>query len=221
MRALYRISLFFSVGCIAFFLGVFANQFYTSYIRKDTLRSGESYQNYGLQVPETGVAESAPESAVSASAGKEQLIDCDTNYIVESYDMDTKETVQTEEDLPAKYIGMSREAFEEELSAYTLAPTLRDQEKGFLSASLSSFSPQKIVVRKSYYIAEPEPVLVGYYLAVENNYVIVYEGDMKTVYQTTDIMLDELPKDLQEEIMNMKYLASEEEVYQFLESHSS
>lgn len=214
MKVLYRISLFFSIGCIAFFLGILSNQMYRSYIEKQVKAREERFEPYSqkdtLDVMET-------EDVVETTTKKEAVVDCDTKYLVESYDNVTKERTKEEAMLPAKYIGMNREELEEELRLYSMAPTLRDQEKGFLSASLSAFSPRQIVVQKNYSL----PEINEFYLTVEDNVVVVYESSSEAIYMITDILLEDLPQDLQEEIINRKYIENEEAVYHFLESYSS
>lgn len=214
MKVLYRISLFFSIGCIAFFLGILSNQIYRSYVEKQIKGKEERFELYRQKetVDMTGT-----EDAVETTVKKEAVVDCDTKYLVESYDNITKERTKEEAMLPAKYIGMNREELEEELRLYSLAPTLRDQEKGFLSASLYAFSPSQIIVRKNYSL----PEINEFYLTVEDNVVVVYESSMEAIYMVTDILLEDLPQDLQEEIINIKYIRNEEAVYHFLESYSS
>ena len=56
---------------------------------------------------------------------------------------------------------------------------------------------------------------------VENNMVNVYYSDRKTVYMYTDIVLDTLPEEIQNEIIGAKYIRSPMELYNFLESYSS
>ena len=60
-----------------------------------------------------------------------------------------------------------------------------------------------------------------YYLMEVNGYVVVYLNDKKTPYEYTDILFDELPKTLQEEIRNGKYIEDTETLYGFLENYSS
>ena len=60
-----------------------------------------------------------------------------------------------------------------------------------------------------------------FYLAVENNYVVVYESDKKTKYMSTGIPLQSLSAELAGEILRFKYVGSEAELYNFLESYSS
>lgn len=60
-----------------------------------------------------------------------------------------------------------------------------------------------------------------YYLMEVNGYIVVYLSDKKTPYEYTDIMYDELPPVLREEIRNGKYLDGTDELYGFLENYSS
>lgn len=58
-------------------------------------------------------------------------------------------------------------------------------------------------------------------LCEEEGYVIVYCADRETVYDTTDIRIEELPTNLQAELQEGKLMYSEQELYNFLESYSS
>ena len=60
-----------------------------------------------------------------------------------------------------------------------------------------------------------------YYLKELNGYVVVYLSDKKTVYEYTDISLEDLPENLQKEIQNGKYIETSESLYGFLENYSS
>jgi len=60
-----------------------------------------------------------------------------------------------------------------------------------------------------------------FYLYSSNGYLIVYEGDNKTVYEYTDIPIDSLPETIQLELKNGKVMESKEELYGFLENYSS
>lgn len=60
-----------------------------------------------------------------------------------------------------------------------------------------------------------------YYLKDGNGYVMVYEGDKTTLYEPTSILVETLPKTLQEEIRGGKFLKTQEELYSFLENYSS
>ena len=60
-----------------------------------------------------------------------------------------------------------------------------------------------------------------FYLMEQNDYIVVFQSDRKTIYEYTDILYHELPVILQKEIKNGKYIADLEELYGFLENYSS
>ncbi len=66
-----------------------------------------------------------------------------------------------------------------------------------------------------------KPVNYEFVLCEEEGYVIVYYADKETVYDTTDIRLEDLPANLQQEILEGKEMSSQRELYNFLESYSS
>lgn len=79
-------------------------------------------------------------------------------------------------------------------------------------------------------VATPEPTIAAdgqalkedcYYLMEVNGYVVVYLSDKKTPYEYTDILYEELPDSLQDEIRNGKYIEDVSELYGFLENYSS
>ena len=68
--------------------------------------------------------------------------------------------------------------------------------------------------------ANPQ-VETAYYLSELSGYVVVYEKDKKTIYEHTNILVDELPENIQIEILNDLKLENLQEVYGFLENYSS
>jgi hypothetical protein len=60
-----------------------------------------------------------------------------------------------------------------------------------------------------------------FYLGVYDNMVRAYLEDGQIVYIETDIRLDTLPEDVQDEIIGMMWVEDEETLYNFLESYSS
>jgi hypothetical protein len=60
-----------------------------------------------------------------------------------------------------------------------------------------------------------------YYLMEVNGYVVVYLSDKKTPYEYTDILYDDLPAELRDEIRNGKYVEDAKTLYGFLENYSS
>lgn len=61
----------------------------------------------------------------------------------------------------------------------------------------------------------------GYYLSHLHGFVVVYYSDKHTIYEVTDIELTSLPKEVQVEIADGKYVKDIKELYGFLENYSS
>lgn len=166
-------------------------------------------------VMQEGTASDVDEKMAQAAAGM-QTLTCDTEYEVTVYD----ETQQTEksrmETLPASFIGKDRRQVEKLIEDYEKSPSLKDQEEGFVSMSLESFSTEKISVRKV--------IATSLYYAcivAEDGYLTVYDCNRKQVILYTDIPVFSLPQAVQEEVMDGKYIQTEEELYNLLESYSS
>lgn len=147
-----------------------------------------------------------------------EKIDADTEYVLEETDIRNKSVVETVWKVPAKYIGMNREQFLASMEDYEAFPPLSELERGFVNLEVLSFSSDKVVVQMNYEYTQPS---ASFYLKVENNYVVVYLDDKETIYMYTEILLTELPDDLQQEIINVMFVTDEESLYDFLESYSS
>lgn len=189
------------------------------------------------------------EPVVQETAAEKIATDCDTEYVILEQNLVTGENNTQIEAIPAKYINKTKEQLILLLSEEERAPALRDREKGLESIRLSAFSNERVVVVKSYRREETEELeelqeeealqeVMGtstepisgdvsensagcFFLMANNGYVAVYYNDMKTLYLSTEIALDQLPDEVRQEILDKKYLKNEEEVYNFLESYSS
>lgn len=82
---------------------------------------------------------------------------------------------------------------------------------------LADTKTEVLDVKESLNVVEP----YEYILLEEKGYVAVYHTDRKTLYASTDILVSELPQELQQEIEEGKYIGSEEQLYNFLENYSS
>lgn len=148
---------------------------------------------------------------------REPVLTANTSYIVVSYNTISGESIEQMENAPDGYIGYNRQELQEALLAYEKSPSLTDLEKGFEGAELLSFSSERVVVRKSYRKEEKK----GFFLINENHNVVVYDKALQNVYMDTGIHMEDLPEALREEIQYMKYVETEEELFDFLESYSS
>ena len=158
------------------------------------------------------------EMVYEVSTGKEITTTCDTRFIITEYNLKEDTSEETVKPMPEKYLGLSRVELEDALKEYELSPTLEDQEKGFLSLQLESFSSDEVRVSKNY---QPIEKKSGYYLMVQDGKIIVMEEDKETVYLTTDIYAEALSDTLKQELIMGKFIYNIEELYGFLESYTS
>ena len=92
-----------------------------------------------------------------------------------------------------------------------------EQEQGLISYELISYHDNQISLRKTY----RETKVKGYYAKSFNGTIVILNGDEKTVYEYTQIPINVLPEDLQEEVISGYYLETDEALYSFLENYSS
>lgn len=208
MKFVKRISLFFIYPLSMFSLGFASNMAIMEFF----------YPGEGTAEVQTNTEKPTPEAQLQVSVRDEPFVTANTQYIVQEYNALDAQIKESEESVPDKYIGLNRAQLVEEIENYNQNPSLTDLEKGFRYMELVSFSSAKIIVRKSY---EPEESAKGFFLLNENHYVVVYDQSLSHIYMNTDILVEELPQDLQEEIINIKYVENEGELYNFLESYSS
>ena len=174
-------------------------------------------EQIGTAVKEQVIDRAAEEPVIGAAAAQEPVVTADTRYLLEMVNLSEGTVTENEETIPVMYIGLNREELLEALSAYEDNPPLTELEQGFESIELTAFSKDRVAVCKYYKEQEPQK----FYLMVADHFIVVYEEDRSTLYMNTDILLERLPDALQREIMEGKLVASEEELYLFLESYSS
>ena len=208
MKFVKRISLFFIYPLSMFSLGFAANMAIMEFFYP-----GDEKTVIMPEEPEVEVKEQ-----IQVSVSDEPVVTADTQYIVQEYDMGDTTVQENEVKAPDKFIGLDRERLAEEINNYNQNPSLTDLEKGFRYMELVSFSDKKVVVKKSYELPKEDK---GFFLMNENHYVVVYDQSLSEGYMNTDILVEDLSAELQEEIIQMKYVENEKELFNFLESYSS
>lgn len=149
---------------------------------------------------------------------KSNVVTCDTVYEIEPYRGKAKEDSFVEE-VPFYFLGLTREELIEEIARYEVSPDFEDKKKGLLSMELISFHPDQIKVKKVY---APQEEKIIYYVKAINHELCVYRSDnMEEVFMTTDLTLEMLPDEVQEQIISTKCFNTIGEVYAFLESYTS
>ena len=93
-------------------------------------------------------------------------------------------------------------------------------QKGFQGSEIRSFSGSRVELCK-FYQEKPEEEEEFYYLAVRDNMVVVYRADGKTIYMETDIPAPELPAEILMDLLQIRTVNTQEDLYDFLESYSS
>ncbi len=216
MKLLRRISLFLVLSSVMLGVGGYtalkAEQFFypNRYQMKET-------RNEDKQQDEEDAHYDMQEQVIETAVGDIPVVTADTTYLVEEVDLISGTVHETEESVPVKYIGLDREGLLQELESYDDNPPLTELEQGFETIELTAFSKDRVVICKYYKLEEDK----GFYLMVADHFIVVYREDKQTLYMNTDILLESLNETLQTEIMRGKYVETEEELYNFLESYSS
>lgn len=218
MKVVRRISLFLVLSVFLLGTGGYTalkvEQFFypNRYQEKEVKNNLE--QNRGKT--ESGGVETG-EQVIEAAVENIPVVTADTMYLIEEVNLVDGTIREKQEDVPVKYIGLDRESLIKELESYDQNPPLTELEMGFETIELTAFSKDRVVICK-YYKDEAEK---GYYLMVEDHFIVVYEEDRQRLHMNTDILLENLDDKLKAEIIQGKYIESEEELYNFLESYSS
>lgn len=221
MKFVKRISYFFVIPVLflslGIFLGVWGIQFFYPGQWQDMNEKVQPLPDSVEDAELSGETVDEVTESVAVAVSGETLC-ADTEYVLEETDIVRGTTVETSWKIPHKYIGMNRENFLETMELYAAHPPLSEVERGFVGLEVLSFSREKVVVRMDYRYVQPSE---SFYLAVTDNEVVVYLEDRSTVYINTGISLEELPEQVQLQIMDMLFVPDEETLYDFLETYSS
>ena len=243
MKFVKGISLFFvypliclAIGYLAglatvefFYPGSFADEGVTQpteyneqlFVEEEPFSGAEGTSVHGkvdeIALGNDNIADGAGQVLQEAS-GIQDTLNADTEYVILEKDLRRKTLVETIGRLPAEYIGLDRELFLSAMEEYEMFPPLSEMERGFAGLDVISFSPEKVVVQMEYEYLEPSE---SFYLAVQDNEVIVLLEDKQTVFINTGILLTELPEEIQLKVIDMFWIQDEQVLYNFLESYSS
>lgn len=209
---------------LGFYAGVqFTNNFERLYYQPEENTGSSGAEEMQNQFPDKSVEPLGngldyEDSLYLEAASASETLNVETKYVLEERDIYRDTVVETTWRLPDKYVGMNREQFLVAMKEYEAFPPLSEMQRGFVSLEVLSFSREKVVIQMNYRVVLPSS---SFYLAVYDNEVVVLLDDRETVYIETDIRLEKLPEDMQEQIINMMWIEDEAELYDFLEAHSS
>lgn len=163
-----------------------------------------------------GMAYEREEDRTVQAAAASVQISFDTEFVVVSCDLSDGQTRQSEERMPAKYVGLGREDFVRCMENEAAAPTLSERQKGLISIEVESFSTSRVVVRRFY---RKQDVAASFYLALYDNRVVIYEADQRTVYMKTFIDGRTLPQPVRDELVRGMVVEGNERLEAFLEEY--
>ena len=141
-----------------------------------------------------------------------------TRYIIELCDMKTNTTDIQESNPPGYLVGLTREEVLDYLESYMQDMTLSEHNKGLISYELVRFSEDEVTMRKTY---NEDTVPFRFYVVVKDGYVVVYNSDLKSVFDYTGIEAAKLSEKDRIALSKGIYINSKDELYGLLESFTS
>jgi len=147
-----------------------------------------------------------------------EVISADADYYLETKYLVQGTMTKEQTSLPGFMVGISREELIAYMKGYMECMPINEYLAGLVQYEIVSFSPERIVLRKTYHETKVEN---QFFLCMYNGYVTVYYSDLKTVYEYTDIECASLPTTLQERIRQGFYVKDAKELYSILEGYSS
>ena len=157
-------------------------------------------------------------NSVSTGANTGDVIDLQTIYQIENYDIVKKTTAIDYKTVPEELLGMNRKQVDEYCKNCIKNMTKDEYLKGLQSMGVTSFSSDKLIVKKIY---DSSKIKYKYYLIAVDGEVVVYYGDQKTVYEYTGIQTSKLGKKERSKLKNGIEVKDEDELFGILENYSS
>lgn len=200
-RNIYKLVCAISTLCI-----VFSLSYYFSYIK--------AWEHYEKSQTE----DMAEEQVFPAGNQDEAIVKPGASCIYQIYNTETGTMIEEEGYVTSEMVALKRSDILLYLEDYMEHVPEEEAEKGLESYSLTYFSADKVVFQKSY---NPNKASYMYYIVVENNIVVVYYTDWKTVYEYTGIDARGLSMEEQKKLNNGIKVKDDAELYSILEDYSS
>lgn len=204
MKKVYIICLIFIFAVI-----VFGASFYYS------------KNNLGLHEPNNETEAETPMAVnnIKQAGLNEIKITNITEIRMQIYDLNNNTVSDEKINTPVEFLEMERDDLIAYMKTYLNNPSEEDLKRGLISFELVQFSREEVVMRKTYDKVETEET--GYYGIIENGYVTIYESDLNSIYDYTDIAAISLPENVKQELSDRMDFQNIKELYEFLETYSS
>ena len=141
-----------------------------------------------------------------------------TKYTLEVYNMKSDTTESQVLNPPAYLVGLTREEILDYLADYMSDMPLSEYNKGLISYELIYFSEDEIIIKKTY---NEDFLPFRFYVVIKDGYVVVYNSDLKSIYNYTHIEAKNLPEEDRIALIQGIYVNSLDELYALLEGYSS
>lgn len=217
MKFVRRVSLFLVVSVLLLGVGGYTALKAEQFFYPNRYQEKEVKNMAGHKNAEISDGPEMQEQVIETAVETVPVVTADTAYLIEEVNLVDGSIQEKQEDVPVKFIGLDRDSLIKELESYDKNPPLSELEMGFETIELTAFSKDRVVICKYYKEEKPK----GYYLMVEDHFIVVYEEDKQRLHMNTDILLENLSDGLKAEIIQGKYIENDEELYNFLESYSS
>lgn len=203
---------------------LFSTCYYLSYqhalknFNRRAVERKEELNSLLLAVQPTPSVAANDNTSVAAAAQASNKILPSTKYVLEIMNKKTGTSETESLNMPGHLVGLTKEEVEEYLAEYMRDLTLSEYNKGLISYELTNFTDKEIHLRKVY---DEDTVPYRFYVAVKNGFVVVYNSDLKSVFEYTSIEASTLPEEDRIALSMGIYVNNEAELYALLESYSS
>lgn len=184
--------------------------------------------HYGSQIGENEIVTIDGEIQNLQGETNEEILDKDTEYIVESHDLENDSLKTQSKVIPVEFIGLSKSEVIDYITSHE--DQFKEEGEDIQNISMISFSSDMLVLRKDVTksVAISETVRkyendnpYNYYLVLEDNYIVVYKQDKTTVFLETGIKEDELDENDKELLLQGIGVKNISELYRYLEGFTS
>lgn len=159
------------------------------------------------------VQETLPKLETSGAA---EATDETTRLVSIVYDNKGGYLYETDEKLPSYLVNLNREQITNFYEAIYGDFSETDGGTAIEKAQLISFSPEMVVVKK--FCEKPDR---SFFITAKDGTVVVYYEDKETLYEDTDIPVDQLSPEEQEQLAEGICAENAEELFSILESYTS
>lgn len=160
------------------------------------------------------VQETLPKLETSGAAA--EATDETTRLVSIVYDNKGGYLYETDEKLPSYLVNLNREQITNFYEAIYGDFSETDGGTAIEKAQLISFSPEMVVVKK--FCEKPDR---SFFITAKDGTVVVYYEDKETLYEDTDIPVDQLSPEEQEQLAEGICAENAEELFSILESYTS